>query len=118
MAVDVKKRMPKISTTTGGLSGPAIKPLALAKVYEVAQSVKIPVIGIGGIMTAEDALEFLIVGASAVEVGTANYIDPSAGVKIANGIAQFCTEQRINSVADLVGSLKTNKEFSVIHSWL
>ncbi len=118
MAVDIKKRTPKLSTTTGGLSGPAIKPLALAKVYEATQSVKIPVIGIGGIMTAEDALEFLIVGASAVEIGTANYIDPSAGVTIAEGIERFCVEQKIHSLSELVGSLKTNKEFSVMHSWL
>jgi dihydroorotate dehydrogenase (NAD+) catalytic subunit len=118
MAVDIKNRKPKISTTTGGLSGPAIKPVALAKVYEVAQSVTIPVIGIGGIMSAEDALEFMIVGASAVEVGTANYIDPSAGIKIAAGIKQFCLEQHIQNVSELVGSLESRKDISVIHSWL
>jgi dihydroorotate dehydrogenase (NAD+) catalytic subunit len=118
MAVDIQKRIPKLSTVTGGLSGPAIKPVALAKVYEVSQAVKIPIIGIGGIMTAEDAIEFLLVGASAVQVGTANFISPSAGVSIADGIHRYCVEQRVENVADLVGSLRISKEFSVIHSWL
>ncbi len=118
MAVDIQKRVPRLATVTGGLSGPAIKPVALAKVYEVSQAVKIPTIGIGGIMTAEDAIEFLLVGASAVQVGTANFINPSAGVTIADGIHGYCVEQRIENVADLVGSLRVSKEFSVIHSWL
>jgi dihydroorotate dehydrogenase (NAD+) catalytic subunit len=118
MAVDIRTRKPKLSTVTGGLSGPAIKPIALAKVYEVTQAVRIPVLGVGGIMTAEDAIEFLLVGASAVQIGTANYIDPSAGVKIAQGIAEYCEENRIEDVGSLVGAMKEGIAVSVIQSWL
>lgn len=118
MAVDIKTRKPKLSTVTGGLSGPAIKPIALAKVYEVAQAVKIPIFGVGGIMTAEDAIEFLFVGASAVQVGTANFIDPSVGVKIAQGIVEYCEENRIEDVGSLVGAMKEGVAVSVIQSWL
>lgn len=118
MAVDIRTRSPKLSTTTGGLSGPAIKPIALAKVYEVCRAVKIPVFGIGGIMTPEDAIEFLIVGASAIQVGTANYIDPATGVKIAEGIKSFGEEQRLTDVADLIGTLRAGKTPSVIETWL
>ena len=118
MSVDVRTRKPKLSTVSGGLSGPAIKPIALAKVYECAQVVRIPIIGIGGIMTTEDALEFLLVGATAIQVGTANYIDPSTGVKIAEGMRKFCDQENIDDVGTLVGTLECNKEISVIHSWL
>jgi dihydroorotate dehydrogenase (NAD+) catalytic subunit len=118
MAVDVKKRKPKLSTVTGGLSGPAIKPIALAKVYEVAQAVKIPILGIGGIMTAEDAIEFLLVGATAVQVGTANFIDPDAGVTIARGIQAYCAQHNVSDVAQLVGAIQASKELSAISSWL
>jgi len=118
MAVDVETRRPKLSTVSGGLSGPAIKPIALAKVYECAQVVDIPIIGIGGIMSTADALEFLIVGASAVQVGTANYIDPGASVKIAEGITNYCEANGIDDVGKLVGSLESDKQLSVIHSWL
>lgn len=118
MAVDIKTRKPKLSTVTGGLSGPAIKPVALAKVYEASRSVKIPIIGIGGIATTEDALEFLITGASAVQIGTANYIDPATGVHVAEGIEQFCEQNGIADVGELVGTLQIHGELSVIHSWL
>jgi dihydroorotate dehydrogenase (NAD+) catalytic subunit len=118
MAVDIRARKPKLSTVTGGLSGPAIKPIALAKVYEVSQAVKIPVIGIGGIMTAEDAVEFLLVGATAVQVGTANFIDPATGVKIAWGIRAFAEEQRLADVGQLVGAMESNIQFSILQSWL
>lgn len=118
MAVNVRTRKPMLSSVTGGLSGPAIKPVALAKVYEAARAVSIPVIGIGGIASATDALEFLIVGAAAVEVGTANFVDPAAGLHIADGIAAFCAEQGIADVADLVGSLDARVDASILHSWL
>lgn len=118
MAVDVTTRRPKLSSVTGGLSGPAIKPVALAKVYEAAQAVTIPVIGIGGIRTASDALEFLIVGASAVQVGTANFVDPAAGMTIAEGIREFCALRNIHDVGDLVGSLDAKVDASILHSWL
>ncbi|MDP2883440.1 MAG: dihydroorotate dehydrogenase [Ignavibacteria bacterium] len=118
MAVDIRTRKPKLSTVTGGLSGPAIKPIALAKVYEVAQVVKIPIIGIGGIMTAEDAVEFLLVGASAVQVGTANFIDPATGVKVAGGLRAFAESQGLSDVGQLVRAMESNIQFSVIQSWL
>jgi dihydroorotate dehydrogenase (NAD+) catalytic subunit len=118
MAIDVRTRKPKLATTTGGLSGPAVKPVALAKVYEASRAVSIPVIGIGGIMNAIDAIEFFIAGASAVQVGTANFIDPAAGIRIAEGICQFCDEQGIADVGSLVGSLVSPGNVSVIDSWL
>jgi dihydroorotate dehydrogenase (NAD+) catalytic subunit len=118
LAVDIRARKPKLSTVTGGLSGPAIKPIALAKVYEVAQVVKIPIIGIGGIMTAEDAVEFLLVGASAVQVGTANFIDPATGVKVAKGLRAFAEGQGFSDVGQLVRAMESNVQFSVIQSWL
>jgi dihydroorotate dehydrogenase (NAD+) catalytic subunit len=106
MAVDIKTWKSKLSTVTGGLSGPVVKPIALAKVYEVAKSVKIPIIGVGGIMSPDDAIEFLLVGATAVQIGTANFIDPSIGIKIANGISHYCEQNNIDSVSKLVGALK------------
>lgn len=118
MAIDIRTRRPLLSTVTGGLSGPAIKPIALAKVYECARAVSIPVIGIGGIMNATDAIEFFMAGATAVEVGTANYVDPGAGIKIAHGIAQFCEDHKIPDVGDLVGTLDAKPDASVLASWL
>ena len=118
MAVDVQTRKPRLSTVTGGLSGPAIKPLALAKVYEVAQAVKIPVIGMGGIMTAEDAVEFLLVGASAVQVGTANFVDCTTGVRVAEGVRLFAEQQGLSDVGELVRGLKSDIKFSILQSWL
>lgn len=118
MAIDISTRKPKLSTVTGGLSGPAIKPIALAKVYEASRVVKIPVIGIGGIVTAEDAIEFLLAGASAVQIGTANYINPATGIDIAEGIRRYCERNDIADVAELVGSLQVREDLSVIHSWL
>ncbi len=118
MAVDTATRKPKLSTITGGLSGPAIKPIALAKVYEASRAVKLPIIGIGGIMTTEDAIEFLIVGASAVQIGTANFIDPAAGVKVVEGIDRYCHDRGIASVKELVRSLDASEERSVLQGWL
>lgn len=118
MSVDIKTRRPKISTTTGGLSGPAIRPVALAKVYETVRSVAIPVIGIGGITCANDALEFLITGAAAVEIGTANYINPSSAVAIADDIETFCRENGVTDVAAIIGTLQTDQTISVLKSWL
>ena len=118
MAVDIRTRKPKLSTVTGGLSGPAIKPIALAKVYEVAQAVKIPIFGIGGIASTEDAIEFLLVGATAVQIGTMNFVDPGAGVRIAEGIESFTRQSGLDDVGNLVGALDANVEFSVLQSWL
>ncbi|MDY6906341.1 MAG: dihydroorotate dehydrogenase [Thermodesulfobacteriota bacterium] len=106
MAVDIRSRRPVLANVTGGLSGPAIKPVSLRMVWEVARQVAIPVVGIGGIMTAEDALEFIIAGASAIQVGTANFINPGATVEIIEGITAFLAENRIAAVSDLVGTLE------------
>lgn len=106
MAVDVETRRPRLANTLGGLSGPAIKPIALRMVYQVAAAVRVPVIGLGGIATAEDALEFLIAGARAVQVGTANFIDPRACPRIVEGLDRFCEARGVARVADLVGTLR------------
>jgi dihydroorotate dehydrogenase (NAD+) catalytic subunit len=108
MAVDVETRRPKLANVTGGLSGPAIKPIALRMVHQVARQVKIPVIGMGGIMTGRDALEFMIVGARAVEVGTANFVDPGATVRIVGEIDEFCRQRKIGRVGDVVGTLRAD----------
>ncbi len=118
MSVNIYTREPRISTVTGGLSGPAIKPVALAKVYECAKAVKIPIIGIGGISDWKDAVEFLLVGASAVQIGTANFIDPATAIHVAEGIENFCREQRIADVGDLVGGMKSGTGVSIVQSWL
>jgi len=105
MAVDIDTRRPKLANIIGGLSGPAIKPVALRMVWQVARAVKVPVVGIGGIMNAEDALEFIIAGATAVQVGTANFIDPGCAVKIIQGIENHLTRQNIASIKELIGNL-------------
>jgi dihydroorotate dehydrogenase (NAD+) catalytic subunit len=108
MAIDVEMQRPVLSTVTGGLSGPAIKPIALRMVWQVHKAVKVPVIGIGGIMNATDAIEFMLAGASAIQVGTANFIDPGVSVKIVNGIEAYLRLHKINSANELVGALKTD----------
>ncbi|RLB73265.1 MAG: dihydroorotate dehydrogenase [Deltaproteobacteria bacterium] len=105
MAVDVKTRKPRLANTIGGLSGPAIRPIAVRLVHQVVQAVQIPVIGIGGISRAMDALEFLIVGAKAVQVGTANFVDPNAMTTIIAGLEEFCREEGIADINDLIGTL-------------
>jgi dihydroorotate dehydrogenase (NAD+) catalytic subunit len=106
MAVDVKTRRPRLANKTGGLSGPAVRPIAVRMVHQVVQTVKVPVIGIGGIVRPVDALEFLIVGATAVQVGTANFVDPGAMLTIIDGIEQFCLEEGISDIHQLIGSLE------------
>jgi len=106
MAVDIETRRPRLANTFGGLSGPAIRPLAVRMVYQVASGVKVPVIGMGGIMTGADALEFLVAGASAVEVGTANFVDPDAAVRIVREIGDWCNGHGVARVRDLVGTVK------------
>lgn len=108
MSVDIERRRPHLANVTGGLSGPAIKPVALRMVWEVVRSVKIPVIGIGGISTAADALEFLITGAKAVQIGTANFIHPAATMEIVDGIEDYMIRHRIACITDLIGSLQTD----------
>ena len=106
MAVDVKTRKPRLANTIGGLSGPAIRPIAVRLVHQVVQAVQIPVIGVGGISRAMDALEFLIVGARAVQVGTANFVDPHAMATIIAGLEEFCRDEGITDINDLIGSLE------------
>ncbi|HUX59065.1 MAG TPA: dihydroorotate dehydrogenase [Bacteroidales bacterium] len=103
MAVDVENMRPSLSTITGGLSGPAIKPVALRMVWQVARSVKIPVIGMGGIMTTSDALEFFMAGASAIQVGTASFIDPQASVKILEGIKNYLVDKGFSDINEIIG---------------
>ena len=104
--IDAEHRKPVLSTVTGGMSGAAVKPIALRMVWQVAKAVKIPVVGLGGIMSATDAVEFLLAGASAVEIGTANFIDPSITVKIIDGINDYLDRHHFNSVQDIVGALE------------
>ncbi|MBI5048715.1 MAG: dihydroorotate dehydrogenase [Deltaproteobacteria bacterium] len=106
MAVDVNTQRPKLGNIIGGLSGPAIKPVALKMVWQVFKTVKLPLIGIGGIMTAEDAIEFMLVGASVVQVGTVNFIDPQASIKIVDGIEDYFKKNKIKNVKEMVGSLR------------
>lgn len=106
MAIDAEKQRPILSTVTGGLSGPAVKPIALRMVWQVAQAVKIPVIGMGGIMTATDAIEFLLAGATAIQVGTANFVEPTAAIDILHGIEEYMNRHGIQSVQDIIGALK------------
>jgi dihydroorotate dehydrogenase (NAD+) catalytic subunit len=106
MAIDSETRKPVLSTITGGLSGPAIKPVALRMVWQVAKAVKIPVIGLGGIMSAADAIEFLLAGATAVQVGTASFIDPQVSVKIVQGIENYLVRHKISSVKELIGAME------------
>ncbi len=103
MAVDAEKRKAILSTVTGGLSGPAVKPVALRMVWQVSQAVKIPVIGLGGIMSAQDAIEFILAGATAVQVGTANFIDPCISTKIIDGIEDYLVRNKFNNISDIVG---------------
>src|SRR6478672_12282403 len=106
MAIDAKTRKPRISNVTAGLSGPAIKPIALRMVYEAAHSVDIPVIGMGGITNATDVVEFMLAGAAAVEVGTANYFDPVATEKIVDDLGRWCIAHRVGRITDLIGALE------------
>jgi len=106
MAIDAETRRPVLSTITGGLSGPAIKPVALRMVWQVHKAVAVPVIGVGGIMNATDAIEFLLAGATAIQVGTANFIDPLASVNIVNGIEEYLRRHKIQDVNELIGALK------------
>lgn len=106
MSIDAERRRPRLSTITGGLSGACVKPVALRMVWQVAKAVKIPVIGLGGISSATDAIEFLLAGASAIQIGTANFIDPAITVKVVDGIEEYLTRHGFKSVNDIVGALE------------
>jgi dihydroorotate dehydrogenase (NAD+) catalytic subunit len=109
MAIDIHTRRPKLTNVVGGLSGPAIRPIAVRMVYECRGAVKIPILGMGGIATADDAIEFLIAGASAVQVGTANFVDPFIWPKLLDGITAYLQRHGIARVTDLVGTVQTPK---------
>lgn len=106
MAIDINTWRPVLGNVTGGLSGPAVKPVALRMVWQVAQAVKVPIIGMGGIMSAQDAIEFFLAGAQAVSIGTANFVDPCSAVRIAEGIGEYLTQKGLQHVSELVGRLK------------
>jgi len=106
MAIDIERRKPVLSIKTGGLSGPAVKPVALRMVWQVSRAVKIPVVGLGGISTARDAIEFLMAGASAIEIGTANFLDPAVTIKVRDGINDWLDHHGIQCVSDIVGCLE------------
>jgi dihydroorotate dehydrogenase (NAD+) catalytic subunit len=106
MSIDVETRKPRLSNITGGLSGPAIKPIAVRMVYEAAKAVRIPIIGLGGIITPEDAIEFMLAGATAVQVGTASYADPRATERLAKGLESWCRSHHVDRVATLTGALE------------
>lgn len=108
MSIDIHTRRPRLANVTGGLSGPAIKPIAVRCVFQAARAVRIPLIGIGGIATTEDALEFIIAGASAVQVGTANFYDPTAAMKIVDGLTDYCTLHNLENIRALVGTVVLN----------
>lgn len=110
MAIDAEKRRPVLSTITGGLSGPAVKPIALRMVWQTAQAVKVPIIGMGGIASATDAVEFLLAGASAVEVGTYNFVDPSVTTQIVDGIEDYMRRHGFTDIQDLIGALQIPKK--------
>ena len=110
MAIDAEKRRPVLSTITGGLSGPAVKPIALRMVWQTAQAVKVPIIGMGGIASATDAIEFLLAGASAVEVGTYNFVDPSVTTQIVDGIEDYMRRHGFTDINDLIGALQITKK--------
>jgi dihydroorotate dehydrogenase (NAD+) catalytic subunit len=110
MSIDVETRRPRLSNVTGGLSGPAIKPIALRMVYETARAVKIPILGMGGIVTPEDAVEFLLAGATAVQVGTASYADPRATERLARGLESWCRSHGVEKVSSLTGALEIPRD--------
>jgi len=110
MAIDAEKRRPVLSTITGGLSGPAVKPIALRMVWQTTQAVKVPIIGMGGIASAKDAIEFLLAGASAVEVGTYNFVDPSVTTQIVDGIEDYMRRHGFTDIQDLIGALQIPKK--------
>ncbi|VTU42660.1 dihydroorotate dehydrogenase [Variovorax sp. RA8] len=112
MSIDVRTRKPKLGNVMGGLSGPAIKPIAVRMVHQCYRSVRIPIIGCGGISTAEDAVEFMLAGASAVQVGTASFLDPGAMQKIIDGLDTYCREMDVESIRDLTGQVKLDRQLS------
>ena len=109
MAIDIATRRPRLANVTGGLTGPCIKPIAIKLVWEAAKAVKIPIIGMGGIQTADDAIEFIVAGASAVAVGTANFYEPQTALQVIAGLRQFMEQNQIQDLRELIGSVQTGR---------
>ena len=107
MAIDIERRKPMLSINTGGLSGPAVKPVAVRMVWQVSKAVNIPVVGLGGICNAHDAIEFMLAGATAIEIGTANFLDPQVTVKVKNGINDWLDSHGCKSVTEIIGALES-----------
>ncbi len=118
MAIDLRTFKPCLGNIMGGLSGPAIKPIVLRQVYQCARTVKIPVIGCGGISTTEDAIEYMLAGAAAVQVGTATFIQPAAMITIIDGLTKFCERREIPRVADLIGAVLTEESDETELAWV
>jgi dihydroorotate dehydrogenase (NAD+) catalytic subunit len=110
MAIDIETRRPRLGNVTGGLTGPCIKPIAVKLVWEAAKAVKIPIIGMGGIQNASDAIEFMIAGATAVAVGTANFYEPQTAVQVIAGIAEYLKRHRIDNIAELTGTVQIGSD--------
>ena len=108
MSIDIHKRRPHLANNTGGLSGPAVKPVAVRMVYQVAQAINIPVLGLGGITTGEDAIEFMLAGAQAVSVGTGNFITPDTSIKVVEGIKKYMEQYNIEDINSIVGTVQMN----------
>ena len=106
MSIDIERRQSRLSIGTGGLSGPCVKPVALRMVWQVARAVNIPVVGLGGIMNATDAIEFLMAGATAIEIGTANFIDPTTTIRVINGINEWLDNHGVKDVHEIIGCMK------------
>jgi len=108
MKIDIIKRKPILANNTGGLSGPAVKSVAVRCVYQISQAVKIPILGLGGIMNGEDAIEFMVAGATAISIGTGNFIDPEISIKTIAGIEKFMRENKIEDINDIIGTVEMN----------
>ena len=108
MKIDIHKRKPVLANNTGGLSGPAIKPVAVRMVYQVAQAVKIPIMGLGGIVSGEDAIEFMLAGATTVSIGAGNFIDPYTSIKTIEGIEEYMKKYNIENISDIIGKVEMN----------
>ena len=108
MKIDINKRRPVLANNTGGLSGPVVKPVAVRMVYQIAQTVKIPILGLGGIMTGEDAIEFMLAGATAVSIGSGNFADPETSIKVIDGIEEYMRKNNIEDIKSIIGDVKMN----------
>ena len=108
MKIDIYKRKPVLANNTGGLSGPAVRPVAVRMIYQIAQAVKIPILGLGGIMTGEDAIEFMLAGATAISIGSGNFYDPETSIKVVEGIEKYMQKHKIEDISSIIGKVEMN----------